>query len=411
MKKKIALLMLCALSAFFLVGCGPSAPDPGKEKPNPYVTPIIWEDTNTYSMGWKGPIELTDGTILSTQMNPGSPLSGQMIKCVASTDGGKTFKEIGTIASEHPSADFGDSAMVQLSDGTILCSYRYNRYNYPTSGKSEHQIRMSYSTDGGKTWEFHSVVSEHTANSPGYNQGEQRGLWSQYILETSRGDIQCYYDDENVCFENGYIGHQWWMMKTWNEETRTWENPVAVGRTNTPSLLARDGQGVVQEVAPGVLVTVFESVRTTSPHRGCVRMTVSTDYGATWNYVDANGNDNRKIVYVPEDENFSTLCPWLTILDGGVLMCTFMTDEDRETADNVASGVLDQSMKYCLSYDQGETWSDPYMLDERHPLWGPGVILLEHGENAGKVFYQSVLITDNGNVTVHKLGELNLPQE
>lgn len=68
-------------------------------------------------------------------------------------------------------------------------------------------------------------------------------------------------------------------------------------------------------------------------------------------------------------------------------------------------------MKYCLSYDQGETWSDPYMLDERHPLWGPGVILLEHGENAGKVFYQSVLITDNGNVTVHKLGELNLPQE
>ena len=404
--------MLCAICAFLLVGCGGNAaPGDGEKKPNPYTTPVIWEDTGGYATGWKGPIELTDGTILSTQMSPGSPLSGQMIKCVASSDGGKTFKEIGTIASENPTADFGDPAMAELSDGSILCSYRYNRYNYPTAGKSEHQIRVSRSEDGGKTWEFHSVVSENTANSPAYGQGEQRGLWSTFILETSRGDIQCYYDDENICFENGYAGHQWWMMKTWNEAAGEWENPVAVSRTTDRSLLARDGQGAVKEVSPGVLVTVFESVRTSAPNRGCVRMTVSTDYGATWSYVDEEGNDNRKIVYVPEDENFSTLCPWLTVLDGGVLMCTFMTDEDRETADVVSSGVLDQSIKFCLSYDGGKSWSDPYMLDERHPLWGPGVILLEEGENAGKLFYQCVLVTDNGNVTVHKLGELNLPQE
>lgn len=408
--KKIIALFLVFISIFLSVGCNKDNEETEEPVVNPYEMPIIWESIEKYSTGWKGPVELSDGTILSTRMNPGSPLSGQKIMCVGSTDGGVTFKDFGIIATEDSGVDFGDPAMCQLSDGTILCSYRYNRYNYPTTGKSKHEIRMSESKDGGKTWTFHSIVSENEANSPAYGQGEQRGLWSTFILETSRGDIQCYYDDENICFENGYIGHQWWMMKTWDKEQNAWTDPVAVSRTTDVSLLARDGQGAVKEIEPGVLVTVFESVRTEYPFKGCVRMTVSRDYGKTWNYVDESGKDNRKIVYVPEDENFSTLCPWLTILDGGVLMCSFMTDEDRDFADNVASGVLDQSIKYCLSYDGGVSWSDPYMLDERHPLWGPGVILLEHGVNAGKVLYQCCLVTENGNVTVRKIGKLNLPE-
>ncbi len=413
MKNKVIVFILLLIT--FVLSCcttndsSSSSNSSSGEYINPYETPVIWSDINKYSTGWKGPIELANGTILSTRVNPGSPLSGQKIMCVGSTDGGVTFKDLGIIATEVNGVDFGDAAMCQLSDGSVLCSYRYNRYNYPVENKSKHEIRMSISKDNGVTWAFHSIVSENEANSPGYCLVEQRGKWSSFILETSRGDIQCYYDDENICFEEGYTNHQWWMMKTWDKEKGEWINPTAVSRTTSPSIIARDGQGAVKEIAPGVLVTVFESVRTTSPFKGCVRYTVSTDYGKTWNYVDENGNDNRKIVYAPLNEDFSTLCPWLTVLDNGVLMCTFMTDEDREKADNVASGVLDQSIKFCLSYDGGNSWSDPYTLDDRHPLWGPGVILLQHGENKGKLLYQCTLITQNGNVVVRKLGKLNLP--
>ncbi len=414
--RKTILITLIVLSLICNIGCRNPAPDIEQssssdiEQIDPFVSPIVWQSVENYSTGWKGPIELRDGTILSTRMNPGSPLSGQKIMCVASSDGGFTFNDLGVIATEDSGVDFGDPAMAQLSNGTILCSYRYNRYNYPTQGKSKHEIRMSKSVDGGKTWEFHSIVSENEGNSPGFSQVEQRGLWSQYILETSRGDLQCYYDDENICWESGYRGHQWWMMKTYNAESGEWENPVAVSRTSSPTILARDGQGCVQEIEPGVLVSVCESVRTAPPNRGCVRITVSYDYGKTWSWEDENGADTRRIVYVPEDKNYSTLCPWLTKLPNNVLLCSFMTDEDREKADHVASGVLDQSIKYCLSFDGGVSWSDPYMLDDRHPLWAPGIILMTKGPNAGKLLYQATLVTNNGNAVVRKIGRLNLPE-
>ncbi|MBO4355816.1 MAG: exo-alpha-sialidase, partial [Clostridia bacterium] len=273
--------------------------------------------------------------------------------------------------------------------------------NYPTNGNSLHEIRVCKSTDGGKTWETMKPVASHTAHMTGYNQNEIRGLWSQFLFETSKGDIQCYYDDENVCWEAGYKGHQWWMMKTLDKEKREWSEPVCVSRTYG-NLLARDGMGAVAETSDGTLVAVFESVNTNAPHKGCIRIVTSSDYGKTWNYCNDKKQDTRKIVYAPKDKNYSALQPWIAVLPGDVLMCVFITDEENQTADDVSSGNLNMISKYVLSYDKGKTWEGPYTIDPDPPVKAPTVTLLKYGRNKGMLIYQARY----SGQTVRRFGEI-----
>ncbi|MBO4356203.1 MAG: exo-alpha-sialidase, partial [Clostridia bacterium] len=200
--------------------------------------------------GGRGLFEKTDGTLLSTRVERSDAEGIKKIYCVECRNPNAKGTDIGLIATEDVSADFGDCGMLAASDGTVYCSFRVNKYNYPTNGNSLHEIRVCKSTDGGKTWEAMKPVASHTAHMTGYNQNEIRGLWSQFLFETSKGDIQCYYDDENICWEAGYKGHQWWMMKTLDKEKREWSEPVCVSRTYG-NLLVRDGMGAVAETSDG----------------------------------------------------------------------------------------------------------------------------------------------------------------
>ena len=209
--------------------------------------------------------------------------------------------------------------------------------------------------------------------------------WSTFIFLASNGDLQLYYDDEITPRKQGFACHQWWMMRTWDEAEQAWIDPVVVSRTKSSAQLAHDGQGTVVEVSLGVLVAAIESVHTDPPRKGCVRILFSEDYGKNWSWQ----TEDRRILYAPEDKNYSSLCPWLMRMDDGILLCAFMTDEDRPTPDEVNTGVLNQSIKYVLSYDNGETFTEPYMLDPSFFMWGPGVIQLQHGTNKGKLLFQA----------------------
>ncbi len=340
------------------------------------------------SDGARGVYERLDGAIICTKVEKDESAGVKRIVCLESKNPNARGSAIGTVAEESYDADFGDCSMLVSSDGLIYCSFRVNKYNYPSKGNSLHEIRISVSSDGGKTWSSLPPVASHTAHMTGYNENEIRGLWSQYLFETSEGEIQCYYDDENVCWKAGHQGHQWWMMKTLDKQSNEWSEAVTVSRT-IGNLIARDGMGAVVETSGGTLVAVFESVRTTAPYRGCIRVVTSDDHGKTWSFSGKNGSDTRKILYAPKDKNFSALQPWITLLPNDVLLCSFITDEDNRTPDEVSTGSLHQSVKYMLSYDIGKTWEGPYTIDPDPVMKSPAIVYLKYGRFKGMLLYQA----------------------
>jgi len=351
---------------------------------------IEWELINDNGTGWKGPLELPEGIIVSakTEIRENS----KVWRAYISEDYGLTYKEGGDICviegENLQLIDLGDGAFIQLPNGDILASSRTNLQSYPEPGKSTHSINVAISKDNAKTFTHHSTVVHYTGTDDELYPEWMLypiGYWSTFIFLASNGDLQLYYDDEITPLKEGYPYHQWWMMRTWNETEKAWINPVVVSRPNNKDHLSRDGQGTVVEVSPGVLITAIESVHIEAPHKGCIRILFSEDYGKNWSWQ----TESRRILYAPEDMNYSSLCPWIMRMDDGTLLCTFMTDEDREIPDVVHTGKLNQSIKYVLSYDNGLTFTEPYMLDPSQYMWGPGVIQLQYGPNKGKLFYQA----------------------
>ena len=91
----------------------------------------------------------------------------KILKISRSTDGGKTFSALGTVASG--TGDLDNPDLIQLSNGNIICTFRnHDGKNY--SDYTFFRITASVSTDGGKSWTFLSQVDQRAA--AGHN-----GLW------------------------------------------------------------------------------------------------------------------------------------------------------------------------------------------------------------------------------------------
>ena len=297
---------------------------------------VVWSAEARPAPAPKGGLVLASGeaAVIGARGRDG----GTALVMSATADGGRTWREVGTVATDRsPRADLGDGNAVRLRDGRLLATYRRNH------APSSFAIEVSESRDGGKSWATQGTVERSST------QG--RGLWAPFLLVTDRGEVQCYYDDEALPAEKGSPGHQWIAMRMWREGA--WRGPTVVARE--PTGLSRDGMATVVSLGNGRLLCVVEAVRAEAPHAGLLRAFRSTDDGRTWG--------GPETVYAPKDARFHAFAPSMVRV-GGRLILLFATNEDR--ADSPRSGTpADRMMldvKSIESRDEGRTWSAPTLV-------------------------------------------------
>lgn len=206
-----------------------------------------------------------------------------------------------------------------------------------------------------------------------------------FLFETRRSVLQCYYDDEYTPWREGFSGHQWVRMHTWNPKAQQWENPVTVSRAHHAAHLSRDGMPSVVELSDGRLLCVLESVQTFPPHAGVIRLVEWRDGGRTWSWT----REERRVVYQPRDTRFMALAPWVTTVFGDNLLCVFITDEDRDAPDKPGTPPpqLNMDVKCVWSADGGKTWSRPAQTvhAETHKCYMPGVGVLRQNSREAEI--------------------------
>jgi len=319
---------------------------------------------------------LTSGDILATRTRWGA--GETVVACSCSRDGGRHWEDLSVIVRDRAGADIGDGHLLQLADGAVLFSYRYNHTQTNELGLRHYSIRAAISFDAGRTWHPHSVVAE-SQHDPAAEPEALRGLWSSFLLLRHDGALQCYYDDEDTPHRAGFFRHQWVTMKTWDASCRQWVSPVTVSRAHNPRHLSRDGMPSVVELPSGRLLCVLESVGTAAPHANCIRQVTSDDGGRTWSWQ----RRERGMVFRSGKRDHLAVSPWVIRLTGGHLVCVFATDEDQPTPSNSGTHPwhLKTDVKCVSSRDRGRTWSTvaQTVFAGTHRCYAPGALLLQDG--------------------------------
>lgn len=323
--------------------------------------PVRWERSSLKGAGIKGGIETRGGVLLALRSESGR--NGGRAVCLKSYNGGRFWGWKSVVAEDKtPFVDIGDSSIIELKNGKILCAYRDNNLRNKSYKDNTSSIRVAESDDGGETWRHHSTVAECRETTC--------GVWASFLFEKGDGTLQCYFDDEYTPLKSGFPGHQWVTMKTWDEGRGAWRNPVTVSRAHNPEHLSRDGMPSVVELPGGRLLCALESVKTEYPFKGIIRSVYSDDGGMTWSWKEKE----RGVIYETRDQLYNSLAPWMIRTSRGYLVCVFITDEDRREPDTPSTSILREDVKAVYSFDDGETWSKkPQVISKKYPCVLPGI--------------------------------------
>jgi hypothetical protein len=154
---KILAALTAALSAFETVTAGVIHPAPRSAAPS-LVGSAITFGTGTYPRANK----VSDGSLLGvyTAFAGGN----NVLTTVKSTDGGASWRQIGTITTEASSAHDTDNAYVlQLPGGKTLAAFRFHDRD-PSNAKAYtyFRIQICQSSDLGATWTYLSTPDQGT---------------------------------------------------------------------------------------------------------------------------------------------------------------------------------------------------------------------------------------------------------
>jgi hypothetical protein len=299
---------------------------------------------------------LNNGNIIGsyTAFPPGS--GNQLLTVTTSTDGGVTWTKTGSAAQRPVAQSSLDNPYpFQRTDGKVLLAYR----NHDKNDKgvyTTYRITISLSDNLGADWWFLSDAVVVPAGK------DQNGLWEPFLRTASDGTLQLYYSHENNANDQDNV------MRVSKDLGKTWGDEIPVSGqevTNT-----RDGMVGVVETANGALIAVFESVDKDRPFSFRLFSVSSSDGGKTWG--------NRKMIY-DAGEGKSAGAPQIVQV-GGLLVVSFMTDEDRTQDQNNQAWDSVATAKFITSNDGGSTWGNKTTVFAEPSSW-PSLLAVKN-ENA-----------------------------
>lgn len=274
--------------------------------------------------------------------NPGylsCPDGGSVLRFSESYDRGKTWKEISSLA--HPSRDLDNGQMLLLKNGEILLSCRSVRW------QESYQLPVYRSRDGGKTWEFASMIDENNG-APQSLGNPDKGMYEPHLELLRDGRVAVLYANEkHVSKEPKYS--QIISQRVSEDEGRTWGPEIFVAWEEKASWL-RPGMPVWIPMSDGRYIAVYEVVMM---EKGIVRSAsihykISGD-GITWE----PGLGER----IPDQDGG----PFIAETTGGTLLVTSV------------------SGKISISQDRGRSWETLAGSPFRSHLW-PAVYGMEGNE-------------------------------
>lgn len=169
----------------------------------------------------------------------------------ASSDEGKSFSRIGTIAD--PGFKQGQCCgtlyelpvkIGALPAGTLL---------YATSWGADQdsapmENRIYQSADGGASWRYLSLCGKGRIAK---NHKDASGIWEPEFAIAKSGELMCYYSDETL------TGHSQILVEVSSRDGINWSAPQTIVAGDDPN--ARPGMPIVRQLPSGSYLLTFEN--------------------------------------------------------------------------------------------------------------------------------------------------------
>lgn len=325
--------MTSTLLCFFAVGCSgekSTASNAALDKE------LFWEEdiVEVFKASKGGAwyprmIQLDNGDLLCT-VDTNEDGGSTSVKVMRSIDKGKTWGKAETAAS-FTDLNCGNGQLLQLKNGEIWLSYRatkdlsYGRYT---------SLRVNNSKDGGKTWEYHSLIIEDESLG---------GVWEPHLGYI--GDkIAVFYANDSLISAVKTRSQQNIEFKIWQGDK--WSDKYIA--CDGVKVNSRDGMPVWDKLEDGRYIMIFEATDKLG-HPFIIRYKISED-GYNW-------DTERHTLYVPKLNGKKAGAPYIIKLSDGRLAAAFQTDEStHEIGDSVST------MKIMVSRDKtGDNWGEPFI--------------------------------------------------
>ena len=300
---------------------------------------------------------LSDGSIIGAYTAFAN--GNNILTATHSTDGGVTWKDVGTINQGTTlNNDIDNPYILQLPSGRLLAAFR--NHSKVNGAYTTFRITVCYSDDLGAHWTFLS--------QPASDPGPVHGNWEPFLRNGPKGSLQIYYSRENSKSDQDNL------MRTSSNGGATWSassivsgGDQAAARDGMSGVTSLDGLGAESQH----LLAIFETTQTGS---FSIKSVTSADGGRTW--------ANRADVYTPSGTRNNAGSPQVISVGGSAsgmtLVASFMTDEDTQPH-NWPTG---SSAKLVTSADGGRTWANKLMFSGVTSSW-PGLLAFEAAAGSG----------------------------
>jgi hypothetical protein len=339
------LLAALALLAAPLSACAPDE-QPGNDEP------VATNEAALPTGGWRtlmpsggAPIRTitrrSDGALI------GGASTGHGISVWKSTNEGASWTPHGSVAS-NAAVDFGDVMMRAIpGTRTIYCAFR-------EYANGQWRITVTRSDNDGDSW-----VYDSTPAGP-----YSRFVGAPFLFLRANGDLQVYYDSEQLAAQQGYPGHQWIAMQGRSGRTGAWTayGVVTASRDKRAGALSREGMPTVVQLGGDRIMLVNEGVEpftTGGARANVIHASQSWDGGRTWD------DSLRRTVYQSRIDpvsgrRYNAYVPYAIRVGNGPVGVAFCTDEDKAGAPDLSSAPVDQRnchVGYVSTTINFETWS------------------------------------------------------
>ncbi|GAA3131872.1 hypothetical protein JOF29_005299 [Kribbella aluminosa] len=217
-----------------------------------------------------------------------------------STDSGKSFRQVGTIADPQASAGRGlccatlfelPRAIGGLPAGTLLWAASVGQSARPMA------LRIWKSNDVGRTWSYLSNCATTTST---------KGLWEPEFSVAADGHLVCHYSDETD------PAHSQKLMEVRSTDGVTWTDPTAT--VSSPAFGHRPGMPIVRRLPGGTYVMSYEICGLGGQY-DCAAYTRRSKDGWHWGAASDLGSRVRTV-----DGKYFTHAPTIALAPNGKLL-------------------------------------------------------------------------------------------